>query len=149
MDEIHKLTRNDEEMVCPNCGHANMQLDPAPIFKLDGLEWFAATGNTLFIWRGMTQLVIKLLDYLLLYVTTDNPIGYFFSFVGFALSFCFSYSVAVELGRRQARKNGISVWHLRCEHCHVKYRIVRPYGAPIPWEYPEDHDQEIDNEDSE
>jgi hypothetical protein len=72
-----------------------------------------------------------------------------FSFVGFALSFCFSYSVAVELGRRQARKNGISVWHLRCEHCHVKYRIVRPYGAPIPWEYPEDHDQEIDNEDSE
>ncbi len=149
MDEIHEFTRNDAEMVCPNCGHANIQLDPAPIFKLDGLEWFAVAGNTLLVWRGMTQLVIKLPDYLLLHVTTNNPVGYFFSFVGFALSFCLSYSVAVELGRRQARKNGITVWHLRCANCHTKYRVVRPYGSRIPWEYPEEQEESSDDEDGE
>lgn len=149
MDEINEVTRNDGEMICPNCGQIHMQLDPAPVFKLDGLEWFAVVGNTLLIWRSMTQLVVKLLDYLLLQVNADNPIGYFFAFVGFALSFCFSYSVTVELSRRQARKNGISVWYLRCANCYVKYRVVRPYGIQIPWEYPDEPDSEMGNEDGE
>lgn len=144
MNVSNETAKTDEYMTCPNCSHMQMQLDPTAIFKLDGLAWFAVTGNTLLIWRGMTYFALKILDYLLFPVNADNPAGYFFSLVGFVLSFYFSYSLTTALSRIQERRNGISIWHLRCGNCHVKYRIVRPYGVSVPWEFPDEESQETD-----
>ena len=102
------------------------------------------SASTLFLYRSLRDIIGVLLDFFFVQVYSDNLIIYFFAFIGFALSFCFSYSAVVELSKRQARRNGIAVWHLRCRHCHVKYRAVRPFGAVVPWEFPNEID-EADN----
>lgn len=144
MNTTNESLHNDKHIICPNCGKTAMELDPMPILKLDGIEWLAVVGCTLFLYRSMCDIIGVLLDFFFIQVYSDNLITYFFAFIGFVLAFCFSYSAVVELSKRQARRNGISVWHLRCGHCHVKYRAVRPYGAIIPWELPEEI-EETDN----
>lgn len=144
MKTTNESLQNDEHIVCPNCGKTEMELDPMPILKLDGIEWLAVVGSTLFLYRSLRDIIGVLLDFFFVQVYSANLITYFFAFIGFALSFCFSYSAVVELSKRQARRNGIAVWHLRCGHCHVKYRAVRPYGTIVPWELPEEI-EETDN----
>lgn len=141
MKTTNESMHPDEHIVCPNCGKTAMELDPMPILKLDGLEWLATFGATTFLYRSMRDIIGILIDFFGVQVYSNNIITSFFEFIGFALAFSLSYSVVVELSTRQARRNGVSVWHLRCEHCRVKYRVVRPYDTSVPWELPEEHDE--------
>ena len=136
-EENHTLSAIDQ-VVCPNCGEQHLEIAPNGMYMMNGLEMFSFVLSSIVSWRALCYVGSALLKFLGIMQPGNGALSTFFGILGLAAATCFSYCIVSYISSICDRHNGISVWYVRCTHCHTVYRIVRPFGAEVPWEMPEE-----------
>lgn len=138
MEKQDQATREKGDVICPNCGLAQMEEIWNPLATMDQLEWHSFISTALV----SNILIFNLGQHIATYFRSTRNAPEFFGYALVAVlvlyAIAFSYFRIADLSVESYRHDGICVWYVRCAKCRSKYRVVRPFGTIPPWEIEDD-----------
>lgn len=121
-------------VTCPNCGGTHMIERKDAFACTDKLERFCIAAATYMFSSILFFIIHRVFAWLGIDVEFTIPLRILYWGAVVAVGLWLSYSLTSRLNRERRRNDGIDVWYAQCDHCHEKFRLVRPYGSIPPCE---------------
>lgn len=131
-------------VTCPNCGGTHMIECGGLLETTDTLERFCLVASTFTFSSFCFSIIRWIFKKLGWSYKLTLSLSIFLWIVLIGLGLWLSYNLISQLSSERYLNDVVSVWYVKCNKCHRKYRIVRPYGSPPPCETLPKEDEEDD-----